>query len=238
MLSLRIGKTQDMTWGVTIWWVIKNDEVGGQGTKLSHCYPISCVPSSHWVCLPFAIFCFLPTSAVCYLPFAVFHLYLPFSANICHFLFAVFHLLFSVCYFLFSAIFCHLLPTSANICHLPSALFHLLPFSIYCHFLFSANICHLPSALLLRAGMGPRAYQDSICLVRTQLQLMCCTTRHLLSSNFGQGTGKGSEVQTRSSMSISDWGTYMRFGTYMYQREHIRVTRIGHMSGSGFGDWK
>ena len=27
----------------------------------------------------------------------------------------------------------------------------------------------------------------------------------------------------------------MRIGTYKYQREHIRVTRIGHMSGSGFG---
>ena len=29
----------------------------------------------------------------------------------------------------------------------------------------------------------------------------------------------------------------MRFGTYMYQREHIRVKRMGHMSGSGFGVW-
>ena len=27
----------------------------------------------------------------------------------------------------------------------------------------------------------------------------------------------------------------MRIGMYKYQREHIRVTRIGHMSGLGFG---
>ena len=27
----------------------------------------------------------------------------------------------------------------------------------------------------------------------------------------------------------------MRIGTYKYQREHSRVKRIGHMSGSGFG---
>ena len=27
----------------------------------------------------------------------------------------------------------------------------------------------------------------------------------------------------------------MRIGMYKYQREYIRVTRIGHMSGSGFG---
>ena len=29
----------------------------------------------------------------------------------------------------------------------------------------------------------------------------------------------------------------MRIGTYKYQREHIRVTRIGHISGLGFGVW-
>ena len=27
----------------------------------------------------------------------------------------------------------------------------------------------------------------------------------------------------------------MRIGMYKYQREHVRVMRIGHMSGSGFG---
>ena len=34
---------------------------------------------------------------------------------------------------------------------------------------------------------GPRAYQGAGCSVRTWLQLMCCATRHLLSSNFGNG---------------------------------------------------
>ena len=29
----------------------------------------------------------------------------------------------------------------------------------------------------------------------------------------------------------------MRIGTYKYQREHSRVKRIGHMSGSGFRVW-
>ena len=51
---------------------------------------------------------------------------------------------------------------------------------------------------MLRAGMGPRAYQGPICSVRTRLQLMCCATRHLLSSNFGRGAGKGLEVWMRS----------------------------------------
>ena len=48
-------------------------------------------------------------------------------------------------------------------------------------------------------GDGLRAYQGSIFLARTRLQLMCCTTRHLLSLNFRRGTDEGSEVWTVSS---------------------------------------
>ena len=60
----------------------------------------------------------------------------------------------------------------------------------------------------VRAGDGPRAYRGSIFLARTWLQLMCCATRRLLSSNFGQETerrfgGLDSEFEGQS-MSISD----------------------------------
>ena len=48
-------------------------------------------------------------------------------------------------------------------------------------------------------GDGPRAYRGSIFSARTRLQLMCCATRRLLSSNFGRETDEGSEVQMVSS---------------------------------------
>ena len=48
---------------------------------------------------------------------------------------------------------------------------------------------------VLWAGMGLRAYRGSICLARTWLQLMCCATRRLLSSNFGCETDEGLEVR-------------------------------------------
>ena len=54
-------------------------------------------------------------------------------------------------------------------------------------------------------------------MVRTWLQLMCCTTRHLLSLNFGNWFGGSDDEFEGQSMSISDWGTYMKFGTYLYQ---------------------
>ena len=41
------------------------------------------------------------------------------------------------------------------------------------------------TTVCVRAGTGLRVYRGSICSARTQLQLMCCTPRHLLSSNFG-----------------------------------------------------
>ena len=46
---------------------------------------------------------------------------------------------------------------------------------------------------------GPRAYRGSVFSARTRLQLMCCATRRLLSSNFGRETDKGSEVRMVSS---------------------------------------
>ena len=55
------------------------------------------------------------------------------------------------------------------------------------------------SKKVLWAGDGPRAYRGSMFSARTRLQLMCCTTRHLLSSNFGRGMDEGSEVRTMSS---------------------------------------
>ena len=54
---------------------------------------------------------------------------------------------------------------------------------------------------VLWAGDAPRVYRGSIFSARTWLQLMCCTTRHLLSSNFGRGADEG-EVRMMSS-----WGT-------------------------------
>ena len=48
-------------------------------------------------------------------------------------------------------------------------------------------------------GMELRVYRGSICSARTWLQLMCCATRRLLSSNFGRGTDEGSEVWVMSS---------------------------------------
>ena len=48
-------------------------------------------------------------------------------------------------------------------------------------------------------GDGPRAYRGSIFSARTRLQLMCCATRRLLSSNFGRETDEGSEVRMVSS---------------------------------------
>ena len=73
---------------------------------------------------------------------------------------------------------------------------------------------------------------------RTGLQLMCCATGCLLSSNFGNGFGGSDDEFEGQSMSISDWGTYMKFGTYLYRERHIRVTGIRHVSGSGFRDRK
>ena len=46
---------------------------------------------------------------------------------------------------------------------------------------------------------------------------MCCATRHLLSLNFGNGFGGSDDEFEGQSMSISDWGTYMKFRTYLYQ---------------------
>ena len=48
-------------------------------------------------------------------------------------------------------------------------------------------------------GDGPRAYRGSIFSARTRLQLMCCATRRLLSSNFGRETDEDSEVRMVSS---------------------------------------
>ena len=46
---------------------------------------------------------------------------------------------------------------------------------------------------------------------------MCCATGHLLSSNFRNGFGGSDDEFEGQSMLISDWGTYMKFGTYIYQ---------------------
>ena len=87
---------------------------------------------------------------------------------------------------------------------------------------------------------GLRAYWGAGGLVRTWLQLMCCATRCLLSLNFGQGFRGSDEEFKGQSMAVSDWGTYMKFGTYIYRNRAycIRVTRIGHISGLGFRDQK
>ena len=52
---------------------------------------------------------------------------------------------------------------------------------------------------------------------------MCRATRHLLSSNFGNGFrgsddefGGSDDEFEGQSMLISDWGTYMKFRTYLY----------------------
>ena len=50
-------------------------------------------------------------------------------------------------------------------------------------------------------GDGPRAYRSSIFSARTRLQLMCCATRRLLSSNFRRETDEGSGVRM---VSLSD----------------------------------
>ena len=63
---------------------------------------------------------------------------------------------------------------------------------------------------------GLRAYRGARCSARTWLQLMCCATRHLMSSIFGNGFGGSDDEFEGQSMSISDWGTYMKFGTYSY----------------------
>ena len=91
-------------------------------------------------------------------------------------------------------------------------------------------ICHTPD--MLWAGTGPREYWGSICLARTQLQLMCCATRCLLSSNFRQGAGKGSEVQMRSlrdnqcrfQTEEHTWGSER----ISIEENHVRVVGIGH----------
>ena len=73
----------------------------------------------------------------------------------------------------------------------------------------------LESCYEMRRGL--RAYRGAGCLARTWLQLMCCTTRHLLSSNFrNRFRGLGDEFEGQS-MLISNWGTYMKFGTYLYR---------------------
>ena len=48
--------------------------------------------------------------------------------------------------------------------------------------------------------------------MRTWLQLMCCATRRLLSLNFGEGFRGLDDEFEGQSMSISDWGAYMKFG--------------------------
>ena len=50
-----------------------------------------------------------------------------------------------------------------------------------------------------------------------------------------QGFGGLDDEFEGQSMSISDWGTYMRIGTYKYQREHIRVRKSGICQGQGLG---
>ena len=65
---------------------------------------------------------------------------------------------------------------------------------------------------------GPRAYRGAGCSARTWLQLMCCTTRCLLSSNVGCGFGGLDEEFGGQPMLISDWGTYMKFGMYIYRK--------------------
>ena len=47
---------------------------------------------------------------------------------------------------------------------------------------------------------------------------MYCTTRHLLSLNFRWGFRGLDEEFEGQSMLISDWGMYMRFEMYMYQK--------------------
>ena len=71
----------------------------------------------------------------------------------------------------------------------------------------SSEANQIPNAAV-RARDGPRAYRGSIFSARTRLQLMCCATRCLLSSNFGRETeqrfgGSDSEFEGQS-MSISD----------------------------------
>ena len=61
---------------------------------------------------------------------------------------------------------------------------------------------------------------------------MCCATRRLLSSYFGEGFGGTDDEFKGQSILISDWGTYMKFRMYLYQerayqgnkdRAYIRV---------------
>ena len=55
-------------------------------------------------------------------------------------------------------------------------------------------------------------------------------------------SGMGSKVRTMSSRDNQCWfqtGEHTWSSECIYIRKgHIRVTRIGHVSGSGFGDWK
>ena len=64
---------------------------------------------------------------------------------------------------------------------------------------------------------GPRAYRGAGSSARTGLQLMCCATGRLLSSNFRNGFGGPDDEFKGQSMSISDWRTYMKSGTYLCQ---------------------
>ena len=74
---------------------------------------------------------------------------------------------------------------------------------------------------MLWAGTGLRAYRGSICLVRTWLQLMCChqtSTVLEFQTRDRWGFGGLDKEFEGQSMSISDWGAYMRIGMYKYQR--------------------
>ena len=118
----------------------------------------------------------------------------------------------------------------------PTHLFH--PSS----WLFCLLIHSWISVTCYKLGQGLRVYWESIFLVRTWLQLMCCATRGLLSSSFGQGAVEHSEVQTRSSRDNQcqfqteehTWGSEH----ISIEEEHVRVMRIGDMSGFGFREQK
>ena len=71
---------------------------------------------------------------------------------------------------------------------------------------------------------------------------MCCATRCLLSSNFGRETDEDLEVRTRSSRD-NQCGFQTEEHTWGLERisieeNHVRVARIRHISGSGFGEQK